>query len=142
MCGFSGYLNFSSNISKIEQKKIINSSKLLEHRGPDKTNIIIHKHLCAVFHRLSIIDPSEKSDQPFQKDKNLILLFNGEIYNYKDLKNEFSESINLITQSDTEIIYELYKLKGEDFINHLKGMYSIALIDLKNKAYYFFYSEL
>lgn len=137
MCGFSGYLNFNFNISKIEQKKIIEASKFLAHRGPDKTTNFIHENLCVVFHRLSIIELSSNSNQPFYKDKNLILLFNGEIYNYKQLISKFKNQISVNSISDTELIYELYKLKGNDFINYLQGMYSIVIVDLKNKKSFF-----
>lgn len=137
MCGFSGYLNFNFNISKIEQKKIIEASKFLAHRGPDKTTNFIHENLCVVFHRLSIIELSSNSNQPFYKDENLILLFNGEIYNYKQLISKFKDHISLNSISDTELIYELYKLKGNDFINYLQGMYSVVIVDLKNKKSFF-----
>ena len=137
MCGFSGYLNFNFNISKLEQKKVIDASNNLSHRGPDKTINFINDNLCAVFHRLSIIDLSHHSDQPFNKDKDLVLLFNGEIYNYKELIFQFKNKISMNSLSDTELIYELYKIEGKNFFKYLKGMFSIVLIDFKNNISYF-----
>ena len=131
MCGFSGYINFHNTIKENEQKEIINSSKLLSHRGPDSTKTIIDKKFCVTFHRLSIIETTNQSDQPFHENNGIYLLFNGEIYNYKKLAQKLRSQFKILKDlnSDTKVIYELYKLKGKDFYHELKGMYSIVIID-------------
>jgi len=133
MCGFFGAakdkpLDLNSNWIKTGTEKII-------HRGPDAQGSWVSENNNVLFahNRLSIIDLSADSDQPFlREDLGLAIVFNGEIYNFKILRSEIlKHKINLITSSDTEILLLSYHLWGEDFLKKIKGMFSFAIYDLK-----------
>ena len=136
MCGISGIYNFLNK--DINSRKIIDKIIKIQHRrGPDGNGVWQSKCNKITFghNRLSIIDLSEKANQPFiSNDKNLIITFNGEIYNYKQLRNELEKN-NVIfkSNSDTEVIVESYKLWGLEFLNKLRGMFSFAIWDDLNK---------
>ena len=136
MCGISGIYNFSNR--NLDSKKIINKIiKLQTSRGPDGNGIWESscKKITFGHNRLSIIDLSKKADQPFiSNDKNLIITFNGEIYNYLELKENLQKKkVIFKSNSDTEVILESYKFWGLDFLKKLRGMYSFAIWDNKNK---------
>jgi len=87
MCGFNVNLNLSS--SKISKNFFRKATKFIENRGPDKTTYYFDKKISIAFCKLSITDFTNKSDQPFfSQDKKSILVYNGMIYNYKDLKKK------------------------------------------------------
>jgi asparagine synthase (glutamine-hydrolysing) len=136
MCGISGIYNFLNK--DINSKKIIDKIIKIQHRrGPDGNGIWKSNCNKITFghNRLSIIDLSEKANQPFiSNDNNLIITFNGEIYNYKQLKNELEKN-NVIfkSNSDTEVIIESYKFWGLEFLKKLRGMFSFAIWDDLNK---------
>ena len=135
MCGISGIYNFSN--TNLDSKKIINKIiKLQTSRGPDGNGIWESscKKITFGHNRLSIIDLSKKADQPFiSNDKNLIITFNGEIYNYLELKENLQKKkVIFKSNSDTEVILESYKFWGLDFLKKLRGMYSFAIWDNKN----------
>ena len=135
MCGIRGIYNFSNR--NLDSKKIINKIvKLQTSRGPDGNRIWESSCKKVTFghNRLSIIDLSKKADQPFiSNDKNLIITFNGEIYNYLELKEQLQEKkVRFKSNSDTEVVLESYKFWGLDFLKKLRGMYSFAIWDNKN----------
>ncbi len=99
---------------------------LLSHRGPDFCGITQKTNLFFAHQRLSILDVHERSHQPLRY-KNILLSFNGEIYNFKELKQELDFEFQ--TQSDSEVIIASYLKWGVDFVNHLRGMFAIALLD-------------
>jgi len=113
-------------------------------RGPDSTKVILMDHdfkpsktktsnHALFFNRLSIVDLNERSDQPFL-DERYILLFNGEIYNYKDLKKQLQEKgITFRTSGDTEVLFEVLKFWGPNAIKLLNGMFAFVFIDLLTK---------
>jgi len=109
------------------------SVSLLQHRGPDYCGIVEHKELFIAHNRLSIVDLSEKASQPMIRDE-VILSFNGEIYNFKALKKELDVAFD--TYSDTEVVLRAYQKWGVDFVQYLEGMFAIALYD-KGKLYLF-----
>jgi asparagine synthase (glutamine-hydrolysing) len=127
MCGIWALIQ-ESTINNI--KPYINNINSIKSRGPDKTNIYIDKHLACAFHRLAIHDLSPLGDQPFiWFDNSLlyILIVNGEIYNYKELKNKY----NIVTksESDCEIIYYLFRILNgniHEVIRELKGEFSFV----------------
>ena len=128
MCGIVGYFG---------NKKInLNSaSKSILHRGPDKNGKFKSSDWHIHFNRLSIIDISNKAMQPFKFD-GVTIFFNGEIYNYIELKNKYFKSFKLKSNSDGEILPLLYRKKGINFLNYLNGMFSIIIIDEKEKKKY------
>ncbi len=132
MCGISGILNFSNR--KIDNRKIIKNLITAQHaRGPDNNNYWVSEddRITLGHNRLSIIDLSLNANQPFiSNDKNFIISFNGEIYNFLELKKELSEkNIFFKTNSDTEVIIEAYKYWGLNFVKHLRGMFAFCIFD-------------
>jgi len=122
MCGIFGI------IGEYNDKKARDSLSLLSHRGPDFCGIKQTNKLFFAHHRLSIMDTSSRSNQPLSHQK-ILLSFNGEIYNFIDLKQELSNEFEFKTTSDSEVIIAAYLKWGKDFILHLRGMFAIALLD-------------
>ena len=104
--------------------------KLIEHRGPDGNGRWCHpKGIVGFAHqRLSIIDLSTSADQPMTDRNGNWIVFNGEIYNYLELRDELGKE-NFVTHSDTEVILFAYRKWGKDCVNHLRGMFAFALWD-------------
>tara|TARA_Y100000590_G_scaffold469509_1_gene657451 strand:+ start:366 stop:2129 length:1764 start_codon:yes stop_codon:yes gene_type:complete len=136
MCGFNVNLNLSS--SKISKNFFRKATKFIENRGPDKTTYYFDKKISIAFCKLSITDFTNKSDQPFfSQDKKSILVYNGMIYNYKDLKKKYFTKINFRTNSDTELLINLIYLKGiKKTLRIIKGMFSFVYINKKNNEIY------
>ncbi len=131
MCGIAGITRFTSPI--INSNEIIsNFQQNLQHRGPDAKGSYIstsgHTLLCHT--RLSIIDTSESANQPIKsKDGRFQIIFNGEIYNYKELKDIVKNENGVITESDTEILLYMYIKYGLNCFQKISGMYSFAIWD-------------
>ena len=138
MCGLIGEIDFNNKYLDIDDFK--KNLDTLEHRGPDSKGHYIYKNFFQIgFRRLSIIDLDERSNQPMTTDdKKLIIVFNGEIYNFKKIKKVLiNENIKFKTNSDTEVILALYKHRGEDGLRLLRGMFSIAICDIVKKKFLF-----
>lgn len=133
MCGIAGVLNYKKNIPvSLEILKAMNNK--LVHRGPDDEGFYIKDNLGLAFRRLSIIDLSTGNQPIHNEDKTLWVIFNGEIYNYVELRRDLMEQGHTFyTKSDTEVIVHLYEEYGLDFPKYLNGMYAIALWDENNK---------
>lgn len=126
MCGIAGFINFENADQLIRQANSIQA-----HRGPDGQHMWQHKNVAFAHQRLSIIDLAARADQPLVKG-SLVIIFNGEIYNYRELKEYLIKSvpgIEFITTSDTEVLLELYRYKKENCLNMLIGMFSFAIYD-------------
>lgn len=100
----------------------------LSHRGKDHCGILEKEHLFLAHHRLSILDLSQEANQPFSY-QNILLSFNGEIYNYKELRQDLQDGFQFKSDSDTEVLIAAYKKWGVYFVQHLRGMFAIALLD-------------
>ena len=135
MCGIAGYINFNKK-QKLEFSK--NSLiELMKNRGPDfQDNYkLIDKEYDIEFFssRLSIIDLKRRSNQPF-KFQNFVIIFNGEIYNYIELRNKLiSYGHKFSTNSDTEVLLKAYIHWGEKLVEYLDGMWAFSIYDLKKK---------
>lgn len=132
MCGIWGIT------TGYEYKKAIFAEKQLKNRGPDYSGFYFDDNISLVHTRLSIIDLSEKSNQPFKSSKTIIS-FNGEIYNYKKIKKELinKHKYKFKTTGDTEVIVALYETLGIDGFKKLNGMFAFIIYDkLKNKTYF------
>ena len=103
----------------------------LYHRGPDSGGVASEPGFALVFRRLAILDPTPLADQPMSDaEGRCTLVFNGEIYNYRDLRKRLQDAgIKLRTDGDTEAILEGYRLWGDDVLERLEGMYAFALVD-------------
>ena len=108
MCGISGIISLKNKPIKNLKSKIETMTKLLVHRGPDYSGVYINlkKSFALSNNRLSIVSPKEKINLPFTKDNNHFLSFNGEIYNYSDLKKKFKKKgIKFASNTDTEVFW-------------------------------------
>lgn len=131
MCGIFGLYNHSGFNINLIQKAL----KKISHRGPDKSSLWQDqkKKIVLGHNRLSIIDLSEKGSQPmFDESTNLVIVFNGEIYNYKDLKAKLSKKYTFNSSSDTEVLLKAYDHWKEDCLNYLNGMFAFTIFDINN----------
>ena len=132
MCGIFSILNYDK--SDITKDNLIKNFNKGINRGPEYSNLINIDNIYFGFHRLAINGLDSLSNQPFEDD-NIILICNGEIYNYKQLAKE--NNINLNSNSDCEIILHLYKLHNIEYVlNILDGVFSFILYDKKTKYIY------
>ena len=126
MCGFLTYFGKDS-----DPKKLSEASSKIQYRGPDNTkNVLVNENLFMSFHRLAIIDVSEAGDQPLYhpKDSSLVLVCNGEIYNYKSLIEKYGFETR--SNSDCEVILHLYKKFGiKKAVESLDGVFAFCLYD-------------
>lgn len=136
MCGILGIINFKDlKINKDEFKK---SLDLQEHRGPDDSGIINGEDFIFGHRRLSIIDLKSQSKQPMLSScGNYILVYNGEIYNYQEIKKELiSKKYVFKTDSDTEVLLNSFIEYGIDCVKQFIGMFAFSIFDKKNKVTY------
>lgn len=131
MCGFAGYIG---NVENREQV-LTDMMNTIVHRGPDSEGRYIDEDAALGFRRLSIIDLSEVGDQPlYNEDKSLVLVFNGEIYNYQELRKELVEAGHIFTSNtDSETLIHGFEEWGESLVDRLRGMYAFAIWDVKRK---------
>ena len=131
MCGFIFYLG-RKKIDAKKKEQLKKTAKLIKHRGPDYNENFSNDKIFAHHCRLSIQDLKVRSKQPFfSKDKRYMLLFNGEIYNFKILRKKLINKYNFITSSDTEVVLAAYLIFGDKFLNKINGMFSILIYDFK-----------
>lgn len=126
MCAINGF-NFN------DDNLILKMNKITSHRGPDGTNVFCDDEISFGHNRLSIIDISESASQPMKSfDGKLIIVFNGEIYNFKELKKELID-YPFKTNSDTEVILAAYQKWGKDCVKKLNGIFAFAIWDKLKK---------
>lgn len=130
MCGINGIYNFSKVILSNEDHLISSMNACISHRGPDDKGFWSNKNQGIFFghQRLSIIDLSASGHQPMISDKGNVIIFNGEIYNYKEIKKKIN-NFNFKSTSDTEVILYLYEKYGKQCVNFLNGMFAFAIWD-------------
>src|SRR5947209_5755540 len=133
MCGICGIINLTLE-PVAHRERIDRMSARLEHRGPDSSGKFELPHLALAIRRLSIID-LETGDQPLSNEGgDVTLVFNGEIYNYRELRQGLLERGHILrTHGDGEVIAHLYEEQGVDFVQELNGMFAIALWDGRAK---------
>ena len=135
MCGINGV--FNHQLYQDVEIKVKSMNDLTLHRGPDFSAIYKDDKVCLGHNRLSIIDLDEKSNQPFiSNDKNVIISYNGEIYNFLELKEELSKNYKFKTKSDTELVVAAYQTWGIQMLEKFNGMFSFALWDKVNQEFY------
>ena len=129
MCGFIGNFSFTGK-KHIFGKNLREITKSIEHRGPDGEGYFEDKFISLGFKRLSIID-LKNGNQPFvSKNNRFVIVFNGEIYNYKEIQSDIINSgQKLKTNSDTETLIEAISLWGIEYIKKVNGMFSFVLYD-------------
>ena len=128
MCGLACILNLSGdNLDKSKIKIMIDE---IDHRGPDFKDFYIDNYISLGHARLSIIDLTESANQPFYWRERYIVVFNGEIYNYLEIKKELiNKGISFKTNSDTEVLIAAYEFWGEDCQNKFNGMWAFLIWD-------------
>ena len=137
MCGINGSISlnnsFDSNSQNNIKSKINRMNDLILHRGPDSDGIYYKNPICFGFRRLSIIDLSDHANQPMlSNDGEIVIVFNGEIYNYIELKKELiNKGYKFNTNSDTEVIINSYIEYGERCVEKFNGMWAFAIYDFR-----------
>ncbi|MBR6995895.1 MAG: asparagine synthase (glutamine-hydrolyzing) [Ruminococcus sp.] len=130
MCGIVGFTNNIDNSDEVLEKMM----DRIRHRGPDAEGKYVDDDIALGHRRLSIIDISSSGDQPiFNEDGSLVIIFNGEIYNYMEIREKLVESGHSFkTNTDTEVLIHGYEQYGEKLLNMLRGMFSFVIWN-KNK---------
>jgi len=127
MCGICG-------ISWDDQNLIRLMGRACKHRGPEQEGFYIDQNVSFCCERLKIIDLSENAKQPLHnEDQTIWVILNGEIYNFKEIRNELENKHKFYTDSDTEVILHAYEEYGDNFLSKLNGMFAFAIYDTKKK---------
>jgi asparagine synthase (glutamine-hydrolysing) len=133
MCGIAGYVGRERDLARRED--IQRMTQTLVHRGPDEEGIYARANVGLGMRRLSIIDLNTGSQPIHNEDRSVWIVFNGEIYNFPELRKELEcRGHHLYTNTDTEVIVHLYEELGVDCVRKLRGMFAIALYDEKKKS--------
>ena len=134
MCGICGELRF--NNTEITNVRIQDMLESIASRGPDNTGQYKDGNIFLGHKRLSVIDISSKSNQPM-KDKSSIIVFNGVIFNYKELRNFLiKEGYEFNSDGDTEVILKCYEHYGEKLVYHLDGVFLLVFMIHRRKNYF------
>jgi asparagine synthase (glutamine-hydrolysing) len=133
MCGIAGFSQFNNQIGNLDTLK--NMGQAIFHRGPDAGAEYIDENIGLSHRRLAIIDLSDAGIQPMHShDERYVIAFNGEIYNFLELKTELvAKGYPFKTHTDTEVILALYHFEGVDLLNKINGMFAFALWDKEKK---------
>ncbi|MBI1923531.1 asparagine synthase (glutamine-hydrolyzing) [Candidatus Poribacteria bacterium] len=133
MCGICG-VYYQHPERAIDKNTIQKMCNLMRHRGPDEDGFYLNGNVALGMRRLKIIDLTTGSQPIFNEDGSIAVVFNGEIYNYPDLRQLlFKKGHTFYTKTDTEVIVHLYEEYGEDFLTFLNGMFAIAIWDDRKK---------
>lgn len=136
MCGISGFSTFGGSALGGNNRILIERMNAkIRHRGPDQEGFYLDENISLGHRRLSIIDLSENGKQPmFNEDKSLCIVFNGEIYNFQELKNDLEKGGHkFYSKTDSEVILHLYEEHKEVCLEYLNGIFAFAIYDIKNK---------
>lgn len=127
ICGICGKAYFDSHPKEELSLLVKRMNEIMNHRGPDDEGYYISDTVGLGHKRLSTIDLSSGKQPIFNEDGSIVVIFNGEINNYKSLRRDLQECGHVFrTQSDTEVIVHLYEVYGEGFLEYLRGMFAIA----------------
>ncbi len=133
MCGIAGFIRGQRDLARSED--IRRMTQAIVHRGPDEEGVYAEGNVGLGMRRLSIIDLTSGSQPIHNEDRSVWIVFNGEIYNFPELRKELeSRGHHFYTHSDTEVIVHLYEEMGPDCVRRLRGMFAIALYDEKKKS--------
>jgi len=129
MCGINGII-FKKNI--LEFEKITQMNSMLAHRGPDFSGTLSHKNILLGHTRLSILDTTQKGAQPMSNDGRYWIIYNGEVYNYLELKEQLiGKNYKFYTSTDTEVILCAYKEWGDKCFEKFNGEWALSILDKK-----------
>jgi len=134
MCGVVGIVKYTSAV-KVDNQTLNMMNDSLLHRGPDDSGIYFNNEVGLGHRRLSIIDVSQGHQPLFNEDGTVVIVFNGEIYNYKSLKEYLRRKSHIFsTDTDTEVIVHGWEEWGVDCVKHLQGMFVFAIYDIKKQT--------
>lgn len=132
MCGIAGVFRFKEDHNNDRIIRLMTNT--MSHRGPDADGFYCHDNIAFGHRRLSIIDLSELANQPiFDNTGNYVIIFNGEIYNYAEIKSDLQQYYTFKTNGDTEVVLAAYLQWGEKSLDRLKGMFAFAIWDKSNR---------
>jgi len=134
MCGIGGFTRFNNKTGDEDLLRQMGDAIL--HRGPDAGGVYLDDHVGLCHRRLAIIDLSEAGNQPmYSHDENLVIVFNGEIYNFLPLRAELEQQgYQFKSKTDTEVILALYEKHGDQMLEKIDGMFAIALWDKRQQS--------
>ncbi len=132
MCGISGIIN--KNNKSVEELLIHQITDIIAHRGPDSSGSYLYKNIAFGHRRLSILDLSSSGHQPMKYLDDLVITYNGEIYNFIEIREELIQKGYIFdSNSDTEVILKAYHCWGKTCVNYFNGMWSFSILDIKQK---------
>jgi asparagine synthase (glutamine-hydrolysing) len=136
MCGITGWINLKRSKNSPEESKAVlhRMCETIVRRGPNSEGLWMDETVALGMRRLSVID-LETGDQPvFSEDKSVVVMMNGELYNYREVRADLEKrGHKFVTRTDTEIVPHLYQEYGDEFVDHINGMFAIALWDTRRK---------
>ncbi|MBI3806381.1 MAG: asparagine synthetase B, partial [Nitrospirae bacterium] len=129
MCGIAGIIS-KEPLQPGHAEQVTRMSKAMLHRGPDGAGEFSARHITMTMRRLSIIDLAHGWQPLYNEDQSLVLIANGEIYNFIELRKQLqAKGHTFKTGSDCEVILHLYEEHGTDCVQHLRGMFAFAIWD-------------
>lgn len=152
MCGIAGIVNFNNQDALVENVETM--IRAIKHRGPDDEGVFLKENIGLGFVRLSILDLSIAGHQPMKsKDDRYVIIFNGEVYNYIEIREELKYKHKFVTGTDTEVVLAAFIEWGKDCLERFNGMFSFVILDTKTmdvfgardrfgiKPFYFYQDE-
>ncbi len=128
MCGIAGIVRFDKQ--PVAESGIRSMMQIMKHRGPDDEGFFIEKNIGLGFVRLSILDLSAAGHQPmFSENERYVIIFNGEVYNYIEIKEKLKHKYNFKSNTDTEVVLNAFIEWGESCLNEFNGMFAFAILD-------------
>lgn len=132
MCGIGGIIN--KNNKSVEELLIHQMTDIIAHRGPDSSGSYLYKNIAFGHRRLSILDLSSSGHQPMKYLDDLVITYNGEIYNFIEIREELIQKGYIFdSNSDTEVILKAYHCWGKTCVNYFNGMWAFSILDIKQK---------
>ncbi|MFD2514541.1 asparagine synthase (glutamine-hydrolyzing) [Pontibacter locisalis] len=135
MCGLTGAFAFTE-AGAVALERLQMASDALQHRGADASGMFVQDQVGIAHKRLSVIAPTADADQPFTDSQGrFTVVLNGEIFNYQKLRTDLqAKGVEFRTASDTEVVLQLYKREGQDFLKKLRGFFALAIYDSRDKS--------
>lgn len=135
MCGFVGIVGHAA---RALDTRLLRASALMQHRGPDDSGVFRSEEISLAFQRLAIIDLSQAGHQPMQsQDGRVVVVFNGEIYNFRELRQQLQHKHRFCSQSDTEVLIHGFREWGwEGLLSRIEGMFAFAIWDIGSRTLY------
>lgn len=135
MCGIAGWINLENRSSQNQSEAVLHSMcERMKHRGPDSEGLWLDETVALGMRRLSVIDLHTGEQPVYSEDKSIVVMMNGELYNYREVRTDLEKrGHKFVTSSDTEILPHLYEEYGEAMLDHINGMFAFALWDKRRK---------